>query len=249
MHNTKEANIGRKTKVIEARITKTFTLYVTAEVPIDTSELDAELLDTISCILMDELPEPDDYDVCVSDSNDPPDYRLEKSGEKWRVIQLTYHDRARLRLADLHDQLIRSQKGSDDLEYNRVTIELSEGHLAPGCIYYRPGGYAVVIAAEDAGYRTGLLLGFDHCYPASTEALALPWNLVEVLDESSSTGVWNLFERAAEWLEDEDSPVIVERPFMTLITKTVRATPQRAVETGELRYRLDRSSDESDVTR
>ena len=69
------------------------------------------------------------------------------------------------------------------------------------------------------------------------------------LDESSSTGVWNLFERAAEWLEDEDPSVIVERPFIALITKIVHPTPQRAVETGELRYRLDRSSDESDVTR
>jgi hypothetical protein len=229
------------TKTVQIEVRETFSRTITVEVPIDAFEQDDDLAYVIANIPSDSWDDPEDVGVSVVDIDGTPEYRADKQENRWHVTPLRYSTRPRQLLARLHGQLVKSHK-DDELEFNRITVEFPNEHIAPGCIYYRPG-YAVVItvvASDDEDYRTGILRGFDRCFPSVTETSSILWDAVDELDESEQTGTWDLLERAAKWLAELEPEERAERQFFVPGSTITHPKPCRAVDAGELYYRFHR---------
>ena len=236
---------SQRTKTIEAEITEIRTRCVNVEVPIDASDSDSNFLYELTRIPSEE--EADDFQVTIEDSNICPEYRMDMRDGMWHLTSLHYDTPERRRLAFLHERIVNSVRDSGDLYFNRVTVELPDERVAPGCIYYR-AGYAVVVAVTEEAYRTGILRGFDRCFPTMTEAGPIPWDAVDELDEYERMGTWDLLDRAAEWLAELDPKEREQRQFVVPGSTITHPTPRKAVDADELDLRFQPGSDASDVT-
>ena len=235
------------TKTVQVEVAETIRRTIYAEVPIDAIEQDDDLLYLIADIPSDNCGEPEDVDMSMVDVDDPPDYRMDVRDGKWHVTRLRYDTGSRRLLAERHSQIVRTQKESEELEFNRVTFELPDERIVPACLYYQRG-HGVVVTSEKEEYVAAVLRGFDHCFPSMTEAGPIPWDAVDVLDEFVQIGTEHLLRRASEWLAELDPKEREQRQFVVPGSTITHPTPRKAVDADELYYRFQPSSDASDVT-
>jgi hypothetical protein len=165
------------------------------------------------------------------------DVRADRLGRGWYVKPAKHFARPAVNRAIAHSHVVKNAGNEGGIiEYLPVLVEYPTGDITHGLVYLRKR-YSILTAFFGTYFTSGVLSGFDHCYPIRRDTGAVPWEAVALCGLIIEQHDLMTFADAVQQLDAEAAEFGMHpQPTIPRSWETVCMEPRVAHDPHELMY-------------